>query len=139
MVKGEGQVRVAGRDRHYRTEGHSGEISTTIRRLLHNAGRVVRIVSHHDAVTRRDMEVAEQVTLAERRDEQFLGIPSIGIAVEHPVRRPADLVFTLGADDVITPVGPVVAGAGSAISCPFDRDGEVVFMIHTLNVTPGRR
>ena len=139
MVKGEGQVRVASRDRHDRTEGHSGEMSATIRRLLHDAGRVVRIIRHYNAVARRDMEVAEQVALAERCDEQFLGIPPIGIAVEDPVRRPADLVLALGTHDVIAPVGPVVAGAGSAISCPFERDSEVVFVIHTLNATPGRR
>ena len=139
MVKGKSEVGVTRRNRHDRTESHSGEVSASIRRLLHDAGRVIRVVRHHNAVARRDMEVAEQVALAERRDEQLLGIPPIGIAVKDPVGRTADLVLALGVHDVIAPVRPVITRAGSAIACPFERDGEVVFVIHALNATLCRR
>ena len=139
MVKGKSELGVTLRNRHDRTESHSDEVSPSIHRLFHDAGRFIRVVRHHNAVARRNMEVAEQVALAERRDEQLLGIPPIGVAVEDPVRRTADLVLALGVHDVIATVRPVITRAGSAIACPFERHGEVVFVIHALNATLRRR
>ena len=84
-MQGLGEFEIPRGDRHDRTESHRGKVTAAIRGLLHDAGRGVGIVRHHDASAGRNMEVAEKVALAEGRDEQLLGIPPIGVAVEDPV------------------------------------------------------
>ena len=139
MMQGKSTVRVARRDGHHRSQRYRSEMAAAIRRLLHGASGGIRVVRDDHAVAGGNMEIAEQVALGERGDEHLLGIPSIGIAVENAVGRPADLMLSCSAHDMIAPVCPVIARSGSAVSGPFERDGEVMFVIHPLNATPWRR
>ena len=85
MVQGSGEFGIPRRDRHDRAERHAGEMAATVRRLLHDAGGGIRVVRHEDPVACCDMQIAEEVALAEGGDEHLLGIPPVDIAMEDPV------------------------------------------------------
>ncbi|MCU1584468.1 MAG: hypothetical protein JWM49_1024 [Microbacteriaceae bacterium] len=59
-------------------------MAAAVRRLLHGADRGIRVVRDDDAAGGRDMQVAEQVALAEGGHEHLLGVPAVDVSVKDP-------------------------------------------------------
>ena len=73
------------------------------------------------------------MALAERGQQQLLGVPAIAVAVEDAVARPGDLVqLARRPHDVLPPVRAVAARALAAIALPLEFDLVPVFAQHRI-------
>ena len=128
-----------GSERDHRGVGHRdhgtqrdlGERAAAAAVLPHRPRRSVGVRAHDDSVIGRDVQVREHVALAERGQQQLLGVPAIAVAVEGAVARAGDLVQLAGdPHDVLPPIRAVAARALAAISLPLEFDLVPVFAQH---------
>jgi hypothetical protein len=70
------------------------------------------------------------VALAEGGQQQLLGVPPVGVAVEGAVGRALDGWFAGLGEGVLAAVGAVAAGASSPIPGPVDLHGVVMCTDH---------
>ena len=77
-------------DGHDRAQHDVLEMPAAVGRLDHHALGDVFVGGHDHAVDGAAVEVREHVALAERRHEQQLGIPAVGVAAEGGIRRARD-------------------------------------------------
>ena len=113
------------RDRDPGTQGHRGEVPA-LADLAHRADRAVGVGAHHDAVVHRGVQVAEQVALRERREQQLLGVPPRPVAAEGGVGGAEQVGLAGDPQQHVAPVVAVARGAGAAVALPGDVEGVVV-------------
>ena len=114
-----------------RTQGRLAERAAAAAVLDHRARRGIRVPAHDHPVTGGDVQVREHVALAERGEQQLLGIPPLAVAVEDAVARARDVVqLPRRAHDVLAAVGAIARRALAAIALPLQLDRVVVFAEH---------
>ncbi len=117
-----GELSVPAGDRDDGAKRHRREVATAVVSLLHCSRCGIRVCGDDDAVAGRDVQVAEEMALAESRQEQLFGVPAIGVAAEGPIGRTLERMLAAGGHNQLATVRPIVARSGAAVALPLGRD-----------------
>lgn len=130
-----GESRVTNGDGHGGPEGRGGEPATPRGFRLQGRYGVIHVGLNNNAIADRDIEVTQQVALAECGQEKELGVPAFGVPVEGFVGRCEDRRHTLGPDFGGARVVAVPTGSRTEVAPPLNANVILVVRSHTAPLT----
>lgn len=104
-------------DRDLGAQHHLGETGGAAL-FPHGAGGPVDVAGDHDAVVGAQVQVPQHVALRQRRHQQLLRVPPVGIAAKHRIGTAGDGGTVLGRHLVLPAVRPVTTGPGAPVTGP---------------------